>query len=502
MDSPVSQKPQKISEEDKKKRKRKKKSKQTLTRAVTHIGLLEANAGKLEALDALMAVYLPLCQQYTTLFCQAESAPDKYSVFVFETPLSDRLHRVAMQQAAGVAKSFRTNRAKAYQAYLEDVAAYEEAKAQAESEGRLASFRRQEPTWTEWKLPVLRMPVIQANANVVVVEPSTNSTFDYWLRISTLDKRNPLRVPVKLASYHKQALAGKTLNTSTTLHKRKGVWWLTLSFDEEIPLRTEANAAVVGVDVGIANFVTTSTGQSYGTFHGALASKHRRDRHKRRDKAKLRACLQKKWVPQEQLPSTSSATGQRLSRHVRQEINRAINQMLDAHPEARIIYEHLSVASMRFKARSMNAYLYASQLGHIPDQLAWAAARRGMAAVTVNPAYSSQECPLCHFVSRDNRPDQKTFSCVVCGYQAHADHKAALVLASRWGDQALAACKTKEAVKALLLGRHESWKQAQADQTVHRVEAAGPVHQLSVRACPKMFLDHLLSEHLSVSRDA
>jgi len=74
--------------------------------------------------------------------------------------------------------------------------------------------------------------------------------------------------------------------------------------------------------------------------------------------------------------------------------------MLDAHPEARIVYEHLSVASMRFKARSMNAYLYASQLGHIPDQLAWAAARRGMAAHTVNPAYSSQECPRCHFVSR------------------------------------------------------------------------------------------------------
>jgi len=115
----VSQKPQKISEEEKKKRKRKKKSKQTITRAVTHIGLLKANAGKLETLDALMAVYLPLCQQYTTLFCQAESAPDKYSEPVFETQLSDRLHRVAMQQAAGIAQSFRTNRAKAYQAYRE-----------------------------------------------------------------------------------------------------------------------------------------------------------------------------------------------------------------------------------------------------------------------------------------------------------------------------------------------------------------------------------------------
>ena len=201
----MSQKPQKASEEAKKKRKRKKKSKQTITRAVAHIRLLEANAGKLSALDALMTVYLELCQQYTTRFCQAESKPDKWSELVFEIQLSDRLHRVAMQQAAGIAQSFRTNRTTAYQAYLQDVAAYEEAKAQAEAEGRMASFKRRVPSWTEWKLPVLRVPVMQANANVVVVEPSTDSTFDYWLRISTLDKGNPLRVPVKLASYHKKA---------------------------------------------------------------------------------------------------------------------------------------------------------------------------------------------------------------------------------------------------------------------------------------------------------
>jgi len=203
MDPPVSQKPDKASEEEK--RKRKKKSKQTITHAVTHIRLLEANAGKLSTLDALMSVYLELCQQYTTLFCQAESKPDKWSEPVYATELSDRLHRVALQQAAGIATSWRTNRARAYQAYLQDVAAYEEAKAQAEAKGRMASFKRRVPSWTDWKLPVLRVPVMQANANVVVVEPSTDSTFDYWLRISTVDKGNPLRVPVNLASYHKKA---------------------------------------------------------------------------------------------------------------------------------------------------------------------------------------------------------------------------------------------------------------------------------------------------------
>ena len=40
-----------------------------VTRAVTHIRLVEVNPGKLAALDALAPVYLALCQAYVTLFC-------------------------------------------------------------------------------------------------------------------------------------------------------------------------------------------------------------------------------------------------------------------------------------------------------------------------------------------------------------------------------------------------------------------------------------------------
>ena len=451
--------PEQATEEEKKKRKRKKKTKQTITRAVTHIRLIEANPGKLDALDHLVVAYLALTQQYVTLFCEAQTSLDKFAVPLFETELSDRWQRVAMQQAAGIAQSWRTNRQNAYEAYLEDMADYAEAKAKAEASGAPLDPKRKEPAWRAWKIPEVRVPSIQANANVVVVEKSEDSTFDYWLRISTLDKGNPLRVPVKLASYHKQTIAGRTLNTSTTLHKRNGVWWLTLSFDEDVPLQTAAEAPKVGVDVGIVHFVTTSTNKDYGSFHGKMARQHKRDREKRRHKAKLRACLEKKGVPSQQLPSTSSATGQRLGRFVRQEINRAVNEMIKDHPDARIIYEELKVASMRFKARAMNSYLYASNLGHIPEQLAWATAKRGMAAHTVKAAYSSQECPHCHFVDRANRPHQQTFCCIVCGYQEQADRKAARTLADRWGDRELAACRDKKAVKALLLKRHENWKQ-------------------------------------------
>ncbi len=62
---------------------------QRITKAVTHIRLLEVNPGKLAALDQLAPAYLALCQQYVTLFC-TEEHPDKFHPPVFVTLLSER----------------------------------------------------------------------------------------------------------------------------------------------------------------------------------------------------------------------------------------------------------------------------------------------------------------------------------------------------------------------------------------------------------------------------
>jgi len=432
---------------------------QTITKAVTHIRLEETNKGKLAALDRLASEFLALAQRYVTLFCTDE-LPDSFRAPCFPTPLSQRWHRVAIQQAAGIAKSWRTNRANAYQDYLDELAEYQEQQA----DGALEEGAK-EPEWREWNVPTLRQTCLQANCNVVKLEEAQESTFDYWLRISTLEKGKLLLVPIKLADYHKEQLTDpqtgkrRTINSSVTLNKRDGMWWVTLSYDEIVVVPSVPHARVIGIDVGIANFLTTSDGKRYGTFHGKLRERHKRDREKRRRKARLRACLQQKGVPKEKLPSTSSATGQRLIRHVRQEINRAVNCCFEEHEGAQFAYEQLSVASMRHKARAMNAYMRASNLARIPNQIAWNATKRGVQATRVKSAYSSQECHVCHSVDRNNRPDQQTFCCRVCAHRTHADENAALNIASRLGDLELRACQNRQEVKALLLRRHEQCKQ-------------------------------------------
>jgi transposase len=285
------------------------------------------------------------------------------------------------------------------------------------------------------------------------------------MKVSTLDKGTPLLIPVKLADYHKKQLTDpetgkrRKINSSVTLNKRDEVWWLTLSYDELVAVQTKPDAPVIGIDVGIANFLTTSDGITYGTFNGRLRERQKRDREKRRRKAKLRKCLEKKGVAREKLPSTSSATGQRLIRHVRQEINRATNLCFNEHEGCQFTYEQLSVASMRHKARAMNAYMRASNLAHIPDQITWNATKRGVQATRVKCAYSSQECHVCHYVDRKNRPNQQTFCCRACGHTTHADKNASQNIAARLGDLELRACANRHEVKALPMRRHEQWKQ-------------------------------------------
>jgi hypothetical protein len=161
-----------MSMQEKQSKRKNKKKKATepchITRAVTHIRLTDVNAVKLAALDAFAPVYLPLCQQYITLFC-TEEIPNKLRDPLYETPLSERWHRVAIMQAAGVARSWRSNRANALQDYRKEQEKYEE---------RMASYQEQQergtpeeeaikepkaPIWHEWNIPTLREWCLQTN---------------------------------------------------------------------------------------------------------------------------------------------------------------------------------------------------------------------------------------------------------------------------------------------------------------------------------------------------
>jgi transposase len=155
---------------------------------------------------------------------------------------------------------------------------------------------------------------------------------------------------VKLAAYYQRVLSGQRLASSLTRTRKPDGWRLTRTYEDDVPRRTGPDAPVVGVDVGITHVLTTSSGTDDGSFQGKLATRHQRDREKRRRTAKRRACLKQKGV--EQLPATHTP---KLARTVRQAITRAVNAVYRDHPGCQVAQERLSVAAMRLKARRMNA---------------------------------------------------------------------------------------------------------------------------------------------------
>ena len=53
--------------------------------------------------------------------------------------------------------------------------------------------------------------------------------------------------------------------------------------------------------------------------------------------------------------------------------------------------------------------------------------------VKVDPAYTSQTCSTCGHTCRENRRTQANFKCVACGFEANADHNAAINILVRAG---------------------------------------------------------------------
>jgi hypothetical protein len=386
-----------------------------IKKAVTHLKLAQANPSKLARLDELAVEHQRVVQAYVNWLITHEARePNKYGLIPeaeIPTPLSARWQRCMWQQACGIVQSWYSN-------------------------------ERTNP-------PVLKNLCLQANTNVVKLEPSTTPAFDFWLKISTLEKGAPVCVPLTLYPRAKETIAAYSkLCTGVTLNKREGQWYVTLVV-EKFGKKPEARKKVIGVDIGMAAIGTTSTGEQYGQVSDKLAPRVEKQAARFARKQKLNACLKKNDLP------TVSLADHKAEAFARNEIGRALNELIDDLPAgAPVALERLNVKDMRFKSRQMNRRLRASQLGYIKDKLRFKLDERGLRYCSVQAAYTSQQCSRCGYVSEANRKSQAEFVCQHCGFVSHADVNAAQNIAERFGDDELNQLPFRD-VKAVLEARFQ-----------------------------------------------
>lgn len=66
----------------------------------------------------------------------------------------------------------------------------------------------------------------------------------------------------------------------------------------------------------------------------------------------------------------------------------------------------------------------------LQQKIEYKAKEHGIEVRYINPEYTSQRCSRCGYIDSRNRPDQKTFKCVNCGFETHADYNAARNIAT------------------------------------------------------------------------
>lgn len=74
---------------------------------------------------------------------------------------------------------------------------------------------------------------------------------------------------------------------------------------------------------------------------------------------------------------------------------------------------------------NLSKFLKTWPYGDLQQKIIDKAAEYGIKVVKINPEYTSQRCSECGHIEKENRPDQKTFICKQCGFEAHADYNAA-----------------------------------------------------------------------------
>jgi transposase len=67
----------------------------------------------------------------------------------------------------------------------------------------------------------------------------------------------------------------------------------------------------------------------------------------------------------------------------------------------------------------------------LADKITYKAQDAGIPVYRVDPAYTSQTCSVCGHCARANRPSQARFKCTQCGFEANADHNAAINIGAR-----------------------------------------------------------------------
>jgi putative transposase len=240
----------------------------------------------------------------------------------------------------------------------------------------------------------------------------------------------------------------KEVRTCTV--KRHGGYWF-ISMLVEIPGKLPEQKdiknvkSVVGIDVGVNKLVALSDGSFFENIRPttnfrtarrlamrqrAASRKMKGSKNKSKAHSKLARTQYKltqkrdgyNWQAASKIVKTADAIG-------REDLN-IKNMVRRAKPK------HDGQGGYKKNGASaksgLNKVILDCGWGDLFSKITWLAIKSGKPVIAVNPKHSSQVCPNCRHIDKQNRDGEK-FVCTKCNYTDHADTKASREIALRVG---------------------------------------------------------------------
>jgi putative transposase-like DNA-binding protein len=266
---------------------------------------------------------------------------------------------------------------------------------------------------------------------VLSISSETKVT-QWWLGFSHLQAgKARIQLPLAASPYVKDVTS---VSKGVLARKTKQGRWrfeVVEKAEWEVPKPAEG-APRIGVDVGLNVMAATSSGELLGA---SLKPKF----NSLYGKVKAVRANRQRQGFKENSPRLDKLEA-KLTGAVKTMAGEVANKLVEAHPGAVFIVEDLDLRGCRGAKRFAYRALHHNLNTKAPCEV-------------VNPAYSSQMCPSCGYVSRSNRSDIK-FICRGCGRKSHADVVGGINLLGRSEDKQVGLDDHPSAVKALLRERY------------------------------------------------
>lgn len=223
-----------------------------------------------------------------------------------------------------------------------------------------------------------------------------------------------LKIPFVCGERQKALLRSQQGESDLVLRNKAFYLAATCSLDDPTP---EDIDGILGCDLGVNNILTDSTGKRHSGSH----VKSIRHRHKR-----LRAKLQKKGTKSaKRRLKKLSGKEFRFARDTNHRISKEIVAFAKRTKQG-IALEDLKGIRLRIRAgRKQRGVLHSWSFSQLRLFVTYKAKQDGVPVVYVDPRNTSRTCFECGHIAKENRPNQSTFRCVLCGHTAHADINAA-----------------------------------------------------------------------------